>query len=83
MDWYKISDRVFSRSSPLRINHNVPIPVLFVDGGKVLLVGGTSGSAKILDAHTAETIQTLEHNRTQALTVESGSIVLIETQTRS
>lgn len=78
LDWYKISDRAFSRSVPLRISHNVPIPVLLVDGGNILLVGGTSGNAKILDAHTAETIQILDHNRTKLLTVRSHSKALIE-----
>lgn len=77
LDWYQISDRVFSRSVPLRIGHNVPIPVLFVDDGKILLVGGTSGNAKILDAQTAETIQTLDHHRTKPLTIISHSMVLI------
>lgn len=65
LDWYKIPDRSFSRSVPLRINHNVPIPVLLVDMGNTLLVGGTSGSVKVLDAHTAETIQMLDHDCTK------------------
>ena len=63
LDWYKIPERTFSRSVPLRINQNFPIPVLLADGGKTLLVGGTSGNVKILDAHTAETIQMLDHDR--------------------
>lgn len=71
MDWYKIPDRTFSRSVPLRINHNVPIPVLLVDGGKTLIVGGTSGNVKVLDAHTAETTQTLDHDRMESLVVEA------------
>ena len=70
LDWYSIPDRTFSRSVPLHINHNVPIPVLLVDGGKTLLVGGTSGNVKVLDAHTAETIQKLDHDCTKSLTVE-------------
>ncbi|KAF9652253.1 YVTN repeat-like/Quino protein amine dehydrogenase [Thelephora ganbajun] len=76
LDWYKIPDRCFSRSVPLRINHNVPIPVLLVDGGKTLLVGGTSGNMKVFDAHTAETIQTLDHDRTKSLTLKSPLMVL-------
>lgn len=63
LDWYNITDRTFSRSVPLRINHNVPIPILLADGGNALLVGGTSGTIKILNTHTAETIQTLDHTR--------------------
>lgn len=79
LDWYKIPDRSFSRSVPLRINQNLPIPVLLVDGGKTLLVGSTSGNVKVLDAHTAETIQTLEHDRTVALIVKSALTVLTNT----
>ena len=63
LDWYKIPDRCFSRSVPLRINQNLPIPVLLADEGKTLIVGSTSGNVKILDAHTAETVQTLVHDR--------------------
>ena len=76
LDWYKIPDRSFSRSVPLRINQNLPIPVLLVDGGKTLLVGSTSGNVKVLDAHTAETIQTLEHDRTVSSAIKSPLIVL-------
>lgn len=76
LDWYKIPDRSFSRSVPLRINQNLPIPVLLVDGGNILLVGSTSGNAKVFDAHTAETIQTLEHDRTISLTAKSPPMVL-------
>jgi hypothetical protein len=78
LDWYNISDRTCSRSVPLRIGHNVPIPILLVDSGNVLVVGGTSGNAKIFDSHTVETIQTLEHNRTKLSIIKSYSIVLIE-----
>jgi hypothetical protein len=80
LDWYKIPDRAFSRSVPLRINHNVPIPVLLVDSGKTLLVGGTSGNAKVLDAHTAETIQTLDHNRKRSLIVKPHPATLTKIQ---
>ena len=73
LDWYKIPDRTFSRSVPLRISHNVPIPVLLVDEGKTLLVGGTSGNVKVLDAHTAETIQTLGHDRMKSPTVRKSN----------
>ena len=61
LDWYKIPDRTFSRSVPIRIAKNVIIPVQFVDGDDLLITGGTSGMAKVLDARTAETIQTLDH----------------------
>lgn len=62
LDWYKIPDRTFSRSVPIRIAKNVIIPVQFADGDSLLIAGGTSGMAKVLDARTAETIQTLDHD---------------------
>ena len=62
LDWYKIPDRTFSRSVPTRIAKNVIIPVQFFDKDAILVTGGTSGTAKVLDARTAETIQTLEHD---------------------
>lgn len=67
LDWYKIPDRAFSRSVPIRIAKNVIIPVHFVDGDALLITGGTSGMAKVLDACTAETIQTLDHDCTSCL----------------
>ena len=62
LDWYKIPDRAFSRSVPIRIAKNVIVPVRFADGDALLIAGGTSGMAKVLDARTAETIQTLDHD---------------------
>ena len=62
LDWYKIPDRAFSRSVPIRIAKNVIIPVQFVDGDALLITGGTSGMTKVLDARTTETIQTLDHD---------------------
>jgi hypothetical protein len=62
LDWYKIPDRTFSRSVPIRIAKNVIIPVQFADRDSLLITGGTSGMAKVLDARTAETIQTLDHD---------------------
>ena len=62
LDWYKIPDRAFSRSVPIRIAKNVIIPVQFAGGDNLLITGGTSGMAKVLDARTAETIQTLDHD---------------------
>lgn len=62
LDWYKIPDRTFSRSVPIRIAKNVIIPVQFVERDTLLITGGTSGMAKVLDARTAETIQTLDHD---------------------
>lgn len=62
LDWYNIPDRVFSRAVPVRIVRNKPIPVLFIDNGNAIVVGGSSGTARILDSRTAETIQSLDHS---------------------
>jgi hypothetical protein len=62
LDWYSIPDRVFSRAVPIRIVRNKPIPVLFIDNGNAIMVGGSSGAVRILDSRTAETMQTLDHN---------------------
>jgi hypothetical protein len=62
LDWYKISDRAFNRSVPIRIAKNVIIPVQFADEDNLLITGGTSGMAKVLDARTTETVQTLDHD---------------------
>ena len=63
LDWYNIQDRIFSRAVPIRIVQNKPIPVLFIDNGNAIMVGGSSGAVRILDSRTAETMQTLEHSR--------------------
>jgi hypothetical protein len=41
---------------------NSPIPVEFIPDGRTLLVGGTYGSARMVDIKTSETIQLLPHN---------------------
>jgi WD40 repeat protein len=62
LDWYKIPDRRFSRLVQIRIAKNLVVPVQFADGDSLLITGGTSGLAKVLDARTGETIQTLDHD---------------------
>lgn len=62
LDWYSISDRLFTRTSPLKIRVNVAIPVIFIHCGSALLIGGTSGCAKVYDARTSETLQNLDHD---------------------
>ena len=42
--------------------NNVPIPVLFSKDGSIVIVGGTSGSARILDSGSCETLQVLPHD---------------------
>ena len=64
LDFYSISDRAvcYSVPCPINQNKNKPVPVLFSNDGKVVMVGGTSGSARILDSGSCETLQTLSHN---------------------
>lgn len=64
LDFYSISDRALSCSVPCPINQqkNKPVPVLFSNDGDVVIVGGTSGSVRVLDSHSRETLQILPRN---------------------
>ncbi|KAF9778446.1 WD40-repeat-containing domain protein [Thelephora terrestris] len=64
LDWYSITEHKLSHSVPCPINlqNNVPIPVRFGADGGIIIVGGSSGNARILDSMTAETMQTLSHD---------------------
>jgi len=64
LDFYSIADRVLSHSVPCPINqqNNVPVPVLFSGDGNTVIVGGTSGSVRILDSGSCETLQVLSHD---------------------
>lgn len=42
--------------------NNVPVPVLFSSDGSIVIVGGVSGSARILDSGSCETLQVLPHD---------------------
>ena len=66
LDWYSITEHKLSHSVPCPINlqNNIPLPVHFGDDGGIIIVGGSSGNARILDTTTAETIQTLSHDGT-------------------
>lgn len=68
LDWYSITEHKLSHSVPCPINlqNNIPIPVRFGDDGGIIIVGGSSGNARILDSMTAETIQSLSHDGTYA-----------------
>ena len=69
LDWYTLSDQKLSHTVPYPINlqHNVPVPVQFTDDGTAIIVGGTCGSGRVLDASTFETIQMLPHDGTSSL----------------
>lgn len=64
VDFYSISTHAFSHTVPYRVNPhmNSPIPVEFVPDGRALLIGGTYGSARMVDTQTSETIQLLPHS---------------------
>ena len=63
LDWYSVADRSLSHTVQCPINQqmNLPVPVLFTHDGETIIMGGTCGSARLLDASTSETIQTLPH----------------------
>lgn len=64
LDFYSIADRAVSHSVPCPINQqkNAPVPVLFNSDGNVIIVGGTSGSVRVLDSSSCETLQILSHD---------------------
>jgi WD40 repeat protein len=64
LDFYSISDRALSHSVPCPINQqkNKPVPVVFSRDGEIVVVGGTSGSVKVLNSRSCETLQTLSHD---------------------
>jgi hypothetical protein len=76
LDFYSISDRTLSQSIPCPINQqkNVPIPVLFNGDGSSIIVGGTSGSVRVLDSSSCETVQVLPHHGQHVLF--NGSLYL-------
>jgi len=42
--------------------NNALVPVLFSNDGKAVIVGGTSGSLRVLDSRSYETLQVLSHD---------------------
>lgn len=64
VDFYSISTHAFSHTVIYRVNPhmNSPIPVEFLPDGRAILIGGTYGSARMVDAQTSETIQLLPHS---------------------
>lgn len=64
LDCYSIADRALSHSIPCPINQqkNAPVPVIFNDDGSTIIVGGTSGSVRVLDSSSCETLQVLSHD---------------------
>lgn len=64
LDFYSVADRALSHSIPCPINQqeNALIPVLFRDNGSTIIVGGTSGSVRVLDSSSYETLQVLSRD---------------------
>ena len=64
LDFYSIVDRSLSHSVPCPINqqNNALVPVLFNDAGSTIIVGGSSGSVRVMDSSSCETLQVLSHD---------------------
>jgi len=64
LDFYSIVDRTLSHSVPCPMNqqNNALVPVLFNSNGSAVIVGGTSGSVRVLDSQSCETLQVLSHD---------------------
>ena len=64
LDFYSIADHTLSHSIPCPINQqkNAPVPVLFNSDGSTIIVGGTSGSVRVMDSNSYETLQVLSHD---------------------
>ncbi|KAF9646727.1 hypothetical protein BDM02DRAFT_3130194 [Thelephora ganbajun] len=63
LDFYSIADRALSHLVPCPINQqkNAPVPVLFNSDGSTIVVGGTSGSMRVLDSSSCDLIQAIVH----------------------
>lgn len=64
LDFYSIADCTLSHSVPCPMNqqNNAPVPVLFSSDGSAVIMGGTSGSVRVLDSRSCETLQVLPHD---------------------
>ena len=80
VDFYSIPTHAFSHTVLYRVNPhmNSPIPVEFIPDGRTLLIGGTYGSARMIDAQTSETIQLLPHSGECGLQAMTACTELLE-----
>ncbi|KAF9786231.1 WD40-repeat-containing domain protein, partial [Thelephora terrestris] len=64
LDFYSIANCTLSHSVPCPINQqsNALVPVLYSSDGSAVIVGGTSGSVRVLDSRSCETLQVLSHD---------------------
>lgn len=64
LDFYSIANRALSHSVPCPMNQqdNGLVPVLYSNDGSILIVGGSSGSMRVLDSRSCETLQILSHD---------------------
>ena len=64
LDFYSIANCALSHSVPCPINqqNNALVPVVYSSDGSAIIVGGTSGSIRVLDSRSCETLQVLAHD---------------------
>ncbi|KAF9016683.1 hypothetical protein BDP27DRAFT_1440650 [Rhodocollybia butyracea] len=89
IDWLKIvGDRCKKMSSSLEVapNHdaNIPVPVLFIEKGKAVLMGSTKGQAVILNAKSGRRVAVLDHgsDKTWAYVFPTGGSQMLATGDR-
>lgn len=61
VDWYTVKTRQCVHSSIDRVETNVPMPVIFIDRGSAILVGGSCGHAMICNTEGSDPISLLQH----------------------
>ena len=66
-DLYSMSDREWMRVFRVDTRLNVPLPVLFIEGGAKLFTGSSCGQVTLFDIHTAEVVQKLNHDGIERL----------------
>ncbi|KAI0689981.1 hypothetical protein C8T65DRAFT_519269, partial [Cerioporus squamosus] len=61
VDVYNGADAALLRTIPLDITDNIPLPVVFVDGGAKLIAGSSCGKVSICDVATGQVQLVLDH----------------------
>ncbi|KAJ3778216.1 WD40-repeat-containing domain protein [Lentinula raphanica] len=84
LQWFKItSERLKYMSTtyhPQDLSSNIPLPVLFINQGRAVIVGSTKGCVSILETKRAERVQTLKHGNDQTWVT---ALAYVESTSRS